>query len=261
MFTKNTLYTTLIASSLALAATVSYAQPPHEPEITSTNQKLGEVWKLKSFTDNHVSHPDNSGIIRFCFIRTGSSGATHSKYNWHVITPPWIQWNGVATKEGDQIFMNGVRRFSWNPTWSYPEYMQWDLASYSLGTGHWRFWFNNNPKFFRHYNIIMERTKEKCKPQQLEQFPSEAAKMSRPELPPEVKADDPESLLLYFGLDSKPTDSKPTAGAIFNEGVIRIPSISIPGKNGNMRTYDVEMSLVSDEDEILFRLEKAIPTD
>jgi hypothetical protein len=259
MFTKNTLCKTLIAGSLVLGTTVSYAVPTHTPDITPSGvfEQFGEIWRLQYFRDNHPVHP-GGGNIRFCFIRTADSG-THSRYRWYVIgIPLWFQWNGMATKEGDQVFMNGVRRYRWNTRWSYPDYMQWDLASYSLGTGHWRLWFNNNPQWFGHYNIIMTRTRQRCQPQRQQEFPVDKV-AEIPALPPEVKADDPESLLLYFGSDNKPTaESK---DAIFDQGVIKIPSINIPNDNGNIRSYDVEMSLVPDENEILFRLEKAIPIE
>jgi len=271
MFTKNTLCKTLIAGSLALGATTSYAYPTHAPDIDSTqvyppytnvSKKLdqyGEIWTLKNFIDESPAHPNTNENIRICFTRIPDSG-THSKYKWHTIGGPWwMRWTGMASKEGDQVFMNGVRRYAWQCS-SNSDYMQWDLASKDLGTGHWRFWINNRPQSFHHRNIIMTRTNQKCKPQKHQEFPVDKARV--PELPAGIKADDPQSLLLYFGSDSKPKqDSAVATDAVFNQGVIKIISINIPNAKGNVRTYDIEMSLVPDDNEILFRLDKATPTE
>jgi hypothetical protein len=43
----------------------------------------------------------------------------------------------------------------------------------------------------------MTRTKQRCKLQKDQEFPVDKARV--PELPAGIKADDPESLLLYFG--------------------------------------------------------------
>jgi hypothetical protein len=212
MFNKKTL-SALTAGSLALGtiaiSPVSYANPPHPPELVGGDfgqQEYGELWHMKTFWDKTYDHrPWLKLDLCFYFYNPDTYGPflnhTQTRYGWYVMNYPQYLWTGAATKEGDQVFMNGVRRFWWSSPlpFTYPEYMQWQLVSKDIGVGHWRFWFNEKPRYYRHLNMTMERLDKKCQLPKKIQEGVTTQKMTEP--PADIDTTDPEAMLLYFGPD------------------------------------------------------------
>ena len=117
----------LVAGSLASSA--AHAQP-FKPDLVSD----GNRWTITAFDDEDSTHTQlaTQGI---CFELIGTFG-THERYRWWSDTFP--DWNGIATKEGDQVIMHGdyARDVGHDG-------MQWEITTSSprnLGTGHWTEW-------------------------------------------------------------------------------------------------------------------------
>jgi hypothetical protein len=180
MFRKKTL-PALVAGSLLLGAgilafsPITYANPPHNPNLTAPYvgtpdlDKPGDVWRIRAFRDAHEDHAsvplglENEDFMDICAFYIGThynpAGPTHDKYGWYTMSSPAVWWiytanYGIATKEGDQVFMHGNNSY-WN------QYMQWELVSFDSGAGHWRAWHKTHIRVF---NITIERIGEKCKP-------------------------------------------------------------------------------------------------
>jgi hypothetical protein len=182
MFHKKTL-PALVAGSLVLGAGIlafspmAYANPPHNPNLTAPSVgtpslEPGYMWRIRAFRDAHEDHApvilgnDDAYFMDICafYIGThydpiGPIGPTHDKYGWYTIySPPAVWWiytanYGIATKEGDQVFMHG------NSYWN--QYMQWELVSSGAGAGHWRAWHDTHIRVF---NITIERIRGVCDP-------------------------------------------------------------------------------------------------
>ncbi|WP_317931117.1 hypothetical protein [Halioxenophilus sp. WMMB6] len=121
----------LLLSSATLAfAAGTQAAPPHTPDLTSS----GNRWLVTAYLDSSPSH-SQLATQGLCFYNLGIVG-TQQMYYWVSDTFP--DWNGIATQEGDQIFMHG----------DYAEDighdgMQWQVVSASrenIGAGHWHEW-------------------------------------------------------------------------------------------------------------------------
>jgi hypothetical protein len=67
-----------------------------------------------------------------CFSVIGVVG-THIRYRWFSTTFP--DWNGIASQEGDQIFMHGdyARDIGHDG-------IQWSIDTFKTGSGHWTEW-------------------------------------------------------------------------------------------------------------------------
>ncbi len=181
MFRKKTL-PALVAGSLVLGAGIlafspmTYADPPHNPNLTAPYvgtpalNKPGNVWRIHAFRDAHEDHApvflgSDVYFMDICAFYIGThydpAGPTHDKYGWYTISSyPAVWWiytanYGIATKEGDQVFMHGSNSYYWN------QYMQWELVSFDSGAGHWRAWHKTHIRVF---NITIERIGEKCDP-------------------------------------------------------------------------------------------------
>lgn len=125
------IYKTLgLASALTLATITTQAATPHLPDLVSD----GNRWTITAYVDASPGHIElaTQGI---CFYFAGTIG-THQLYYWVSDTFP--DWNGMATQEGDQVFMHG----------DYAEDvghdgMEWQIVTSSpksMGTGHWKEW-------------------------------------------------------------------------------------------------------------------------
>ncbi len=173
MFSKKTL-PALAAGSLVLGALgtlafspMTYAEPPHNPNLTAPYvgtpdpEKPGDVWRIRAFRDANDEHLPAVNMD-ICAVYTGtyefSPPGTHDMYRWYAISGMPGSGYGTATKEGDQVFMDGTSRYFFD----YRHYMQWQLVSHDLGAGHWRMWRKHS---FRTYNITIERIPDKeCNP-------------------------------------------------------------------------------------------------
>lgn len=115
------------------AATQVIAGPPHFPDLV----REGNRWTITAYDDTSPTQTQlaTQGL---CFYPAGVQG-THQLYYWVSDTFP--DWNGLATQEGDQIFMYG----------DYAEDvghdgMQWEIMTNSKtneGAGHWHEWREN----------------------------------------------------------------------------------------------------------------------
>jgi len=149
--------TTLI---LVLVFPLAIAAPPmYSPVLTAdTAGKKGMVWEAKVYHDPHTTQ-HFLVPLKICFQYTGDQVnpfdtppivSTQDKYTW---CNKQFGWKGVASKEGDQIFMNS------NIKSSYISSVQWEISSKNEGAGHWRAW-NNNQLF--DLNVVFTRTSETC---------------------------------------------------------------------------------------------------
>lgn len=128
--------TPFIAAAAMFTASSVLANPPHLPDLV----KEGNRWTITFYDDSSTTHNQwaTQGI---CFYYAGTVG-THQRYVWVSDTYP--DWNGVATQEGDQIFMHGDFQ------WPYGQQkdgghdgMEWEIATVSKrneGFGHWKEW-------------------------------------------------------------------------------------------------------------------------
>jgi hypothetical protein len=252
----------IAAGSLALGtiaiSPVSYADPPHRPGLIGpmiTTAEYGQVWHMEVFRDTNSLHSAFSYPFDICFYNSGTNG-THQTYKWFFLspqTPWWWKGKGTASQEGDQIFMSGGFRISWSNQ-DFSNYMQWQIASKDLGTGHWRYWNSSIPSawsaWFQHLNIIMTRlnkVNEKCKKPDSKEA---AAEEEVAELPVELR-NDPEAMELLFGPDveidedevdveegdvgSSDTDKYPNPTYKFdsskNTGVLTLPTVDFQTLN------------------------------
>ncbi|MGD8908998.1 MAG: hypothetical protein PVF13_00945 [Chromatiales bacterium] len=125
------------ASALALTVqSAVFANPPYKPDLVNG----GNRWTITAYFDNSTVHAQ-AATQGICFYPDGVSG-THQRYRWVSDTYP--DWNGIATQEGDQVFMHGDFQ------WPYGEKkdgghdsMEWEIVTVSRkneGAGHWREW-------------------------------------------------------------------------------------------------------------------------
>jgi len=112
------------------------ALPPHKPDLVTT----GNLWLVRAYND---ASPNHDYLIeqKICFFPTGVVG-THQRYEWVSLTFP--DWNGIATQEGDQVFMHGdfTLFFPTHPIAGHDS-MQWELVTddkKTIGAGHWQLW-------------------------------------------------------------------------------------------------------------------------
>ncbi len=77
----------------------SPAAPTDDPDLTTG----GNRWTITAYNDASPVH-DQWATQGICFRFIGTVG-THNRYEWWSDTFP--DWNGIATQEGDEIFMHG----------------------------------------------------------------------------------------------------------------------------------------------------------
>lgn len=93
--------------------------------------KGGSLWTVTAFDDSSPTHTQLA-TQSICFEFVGVVG-THVRYRWRSTTFP--DWNGIASQEGDQIFMHGdyARDIGHDG-------MMWSLDTARSGSGHWTEW-------------------------------------------------------------------------------------------------------------------------
>ena len=94
----------------------------------------GNRWTITAYNDASISH-DQWATQGICFRYLGTVG-THNRYEWWSDTFP--DWNGIATQEGDEIFMHGDYAGDVGH-----DGMQWSIVTSStknIGAGHWFEW-------------------------------------------------------------------------------------------------------------------------
>ena len=123
-----------LRKTLGLAALVSamaaQAEPPHLPDLV----RDGNRWTITAFDDTSPVHTQlaTQGL---CFYFAGTVG-THQLYYWVSDTFP--DWNGMASQEGDQVFMHG----DYDNDVGH-DGIEWQVVGASprnLGAGHWKEW-------------------------------------------------------------------------------------------------------------------------
>ncbi|MBD1584067.1 hypothetical protein [Pseudoalteromonas sp. S16_S37] len=138
-------------AALTLASTAAQAQL-YKPTLTQE----GNQWMI-TFHDDRSSIHSRWATQGLCFYFVGTNGS-HEVYRWVSNTYP--NWNGIAEKEGDQVFMYG-------DFWSERGHdgMQWELVTQvkdsrpEIGAGHWHEWVENTKfgSFWFFGNAYFER--------------------------------------------------------------------------------------------------------
>ena len=115
----------------AVAAATANAQPAvPSPELT----RGGNLWSITAFDDASPVH-GQMATQNICFEFIGVVG-THNRYRWRSTTFP--DWNGIASQEGDQVFMHGD--YAQNVG---HDAMMWSIDTARTGSGHWTEWREN----------------------------------------------------------------------------------------------------------------------
>ncbi|WP_440055923.1 hypothetical protein ACSLBF_07175 [Pseudoalteromonas sp. T1lg65] len=130
----------LLSVCLAVGALSSMSVQAQIYKPTLTQE--GNQWFI-TFNDDRSSIHARWATQGLCFYFVGMNG-THEVYRWVSNTYP--NWNGVAEKEGDQVFMYGD---FWNERGH--DGMEWELvtqvkdsARLEVGAGHWHEWVENS---------------------------------------------------------------------------------------------------------------------
>ncbi|OLE74922.1 MAG: hypothetical protein AUG12_00405 [Acidobacteria bacterium 13_1_20CM_2_57_8] len=91
----------------------------------------GNLWTITAFNDASPVHTQmaTQGI---CFEFIGVVG-THFRYRWYSTTFP--DWNGIASQEGDQVFMHGDYAKDVGH-----DGIHWAIDTSKAGSGHWTEW-------------------------------------------------------------------------------------------------------------------------
>lgn len=120
----------LAVGLIAALPLVAVAVPPHSPDLVQG----GNRWTITAYDDSAPGQTQwaTQGL---CFYPIGVFG-THQRYYWVSDTFP--DWNGIATQEGDQVFMHGDYATDVGH-----DGMQWEIVTMSRsneGAGHWHEW-------------------------------------------------------------------------------------------------------------------------
>lgn len=124
---------------LGLSAAFSSANAaPYKPNLVDS----GNRWTITFYNDASPVHSQwaTQGL---CFYKAGVVG-THQRYYWVSDTYP--DWNGMATQEGDQIFMHGDFQYPRGRRDGGHDGMEWEITTTSranVGFGHWKEWVEN----------------------------------------------------------------------------------------------------------------------
>jgi hypothetical protein len=125
-----------VAGAAAMAPASAYAQfviplaPTDHPDLVTG----GNRWTITAYNDASPNH-DQWATQGICFRFIGTVG-THNRYQWWSDTFP--DWNGIATQEGDEIFMHGDYANDVGH-----DGMKWSVVTSSyrnIGAGHWFEW-------------------------------------------------------------------------------------------------------------------------
>src|SRR4051794_28185946 len=126
---RNTINALGASALFALAfTTIAGAQAPlPSPQLVNG----GNLWTITAFDDASPVHTQmaTQGI---CFEFIGVVG-THNRYRWRSTTFP--DWNGIASQEGDQVFMHGD--YAQNVG---HDGIMWAIDTNKSGSGHWTEW-------------------------------------------------------------------------------------------------------------------------
>lgn len=133
--------------ALTFAATANAQPAVPSPELT----RGGNLWSITAYDDASPAHTQlaTQGI---CFEFIGVVG-TQNRYRWRSTTFP--DWNGIASQEGDQVFMHGD--YAQNVG---HDGIMWNIDTSKSGSGHWTEWretatFGNTIVFA---NATLQRT-------------------------------------------------------------------------------------------------------
>jgi len=131
---RNTIVISM-ATLAGLFSTAGNAGAPHLPDVV----QYGNRWQITFFDDSSALHNQwaTQGI---CFYASGVVG-TQQRYVWVSDTYP--DWNGVATQEGDQLFMHGDFQWPFGNRDGGHDGMEWQLTNLKEGAGHWKEWIEN----------------------------------------------------------------------------------------------------------------------
>jgi hypothetical protein len=122
----------------AASAQSIVAAPTDKPDLTTG----GNRWTITFYNDSSPNH-DEWATQGICFRFIGTVG-THNRYEWWSDTFP--DWNGIASQEGDEIFMHGDYAGDVGH-----DGMKWSIVTSSaknIGAGHWFEW-REDSKFGR----------------------------------------------------------------------------------------------------------------
>ena len=127
-------------SSFALLFAVQSANASQMYKPTLTQE--GNRWTI-TFHNDAASNHTRWATQGLCFYYVGNIG-THEVYHWVSDTYP--DWNGIARKEGDQVFMHGDYANDVGH-----DSMDWELVTMvndwsqrpEYGAGHWKEWREN----------------------------------------------------------------------------------------------------------------------
>ena len=132
-FINNPTYVLAASAVLALAlAAPANAQPVvPSPELTQG----GNLWSITAYDDASPAHTQLA-TQSICFQFVGVVG-TQNRYRWRSTTFP--NWNGIASQEGDQVFMHG----DYDQNVGH-DGIKWTIDTSKTGSGHWTEWRENN---------------------------------------------------------------------------------------------------------------------
>ena len=127
-----------VVGAAAMAPNAAFAQfvvaaPTDNPNLVAG----GNRWTITFYNDASPTH-DQWATQGICFRFIGTVG-THNRYQWWSDTFP--DWNGIASQEGDQVFMHGDYANDVGH-----DGITWEIvtASYkNIGAGHWHEWREN----------------------------------------------------------------------------------------------------------------------
>lgn len=97
----------------------------------------GNEWIVTAYNDTSTDHTQIA-TQTICFFPAGYVG-THQQYYW--VSTSYNDWNGIASQEGDQVFMHGD--FGEVSGFGGHDALQWELVSggdKATGAGHWQEW-------------------------------------------------------------------------------------------------------------------------
>ncbi|GAA0349210.1 hypothetical protein GCM10009092_11990 [Bowmanella denitrificans] len=119
-----------VSCALLCSAVSSHATPPFKPDLVAE----GNRWTITFYDDGSGTH-NQWATQGLCFYYAGTYGS-QQRYQWVSDTFP--DWNGLATQEGDQIFMHGDYAQDVGH-----DGMEWEIVTRSrnnMGAGHWKEW-------------------------------------------------------------------------------------------------------------------------
>jgi hypothetical protein len=122
-----------MAPNAAFAQFIAVPAPTDHPDLVTG----GNRWTITAYNDASPNH-DQWATQGICFRFIGTVG-THNRYQWWSDTFP--DWNGIASQEGDEIFMHGDYANDVGH-----DGMKWSIVTSSaknIGAGHWFEWREN----------------------------------------------------------------------------------------------------------------------